>query len=442
MIGEWCRKKVFWLVDYVRGGVVKKHYKDIKYMCENNKFSKGKIEVRLTQLLTYATENVDMYKAYKNFKKLSDFPIVDKKIISDAGDGAFSRKFDKDNVVKMYTSGSSGTSFVSYQNIDKKNRVKAEVIYFGELCNYTIGDRNVYLRVWSEENKKSFISACMQNMIMIDITKLDEEILERIRKKLKSDKRIKCILGYPSTYEILSTYCLEHNDNPGMFNINTIISSAETLTNSTRRKLELLFGCKIVSRYANQENGILAQELKDKSIFVLNKGSYFFEFLKLNSDERANHGELARVVVTDLYNYEMPMIRYDTKDVAVAGEDDVFGEVIVTIFGRREDQIYSVEGVPISIGTVDYDMQKYNYLDQYQVIQESESNYTLNVVGAEGVYKEEDLIVTMKDILGEGANITIMHMENIPRLKSGKYQLLVSNYNPQIKEELMKIHER
>lgn len=438
MIEERVRNKAFWLIDSINGKQIYRHYQEIKNVCENYESYRGIIDEKLEKILRYATNHVDLYKHYKNYTSINDFPIIDKDVITKAGQNPISNEYEKTKLIKMYTSGSSGNPFVSYQNRDKKNSVRASVIYFGELCNYKIGDRNVYLRVWSEENKKSRFSAFKQNLIMIDITKLDTEILEDIRNRFKKDKRISCVLGYPSTFEILATYCLNKNDNPEMFNIKTIISSAETLNVSTREKLKNLFGCQIVSRYANQENGILAQELLDEDFYVLNKGNYYFEFLKLDSDEKAEYGELARIIITDLNNYAMPMIRYDTKDIAIVGEHEQYGEVILSIYGRREDQIYDTEGMPISIGTVDYEMIRYSLIDQYQIVQNSKYEYLLRVVGAKAKYQDCDLIYTLKHIFGSDAIITIRHEDEILRLKSGKYKILVSNYYPSNKEELMK----
>ena len=84
-----------------------------------------------------------------------------------------------------------------------------------------------------------------------------------------------------------------------------------------RINLRKVFGCNVVSRYSNQENGILAQELVDSDYFVINNASYWIEFLKLIQMWGADIGELSRVVVTDLFNYATPVIRYDTGDLAV-----------------------------------------------------------------------------------------------------------------------------
>ena len=59
-------------------------------------------------------------------------------------------------------------------------------------------------------------------------------------------------------------------------------------------------------------------------------------------------GELARIVVTDLFNYAMPLIRYDTGDLAVVEKHEKYGKVITSIEGRRTDFIYNTSGDVLS----------------------------------------------------------------------------------------------
>ena len=111
-----------------------------------------------------------------------------------------------------------------------------------------------------------------------------------------------------------------------MFNVEIVISGAEFLNETTRNNLKKVFGCNVVSRYSNQENGILAQELIDSNYFMINNASYHIEFLKIDSDQEAEIGELSRIVITDLFNFATPMIRYDTGDLAVVEEHDKYGK--------------------------------------------------------------------------------------------------------------------
>ena len=60
--------------------------------------------------------------------------------------------------------------------------------------------------------------------------------------------------------------------------------------------------CEIISQYADEECGILAQEkVPTKStdnVMYFNHSSYIFEILKLDSVEPAAYGEVGRIVIT------------------------------------------------------------------------------------------------------------------------------------------------
>lgn len=430
MVREELRKYGFWMLDFFKKGQVRKHYNDIKAIIEDGDENTSIIDKYLNDLLQYGVNNINFYKDYIGYESIKDFPIINKNVIKSNKDSMFSKCYIDKELHTMSTSGSTGTPFTIKQNRNKRNRVLAEIVYFGEICNYQLGDRNVYLRVWNKKNKKSLLNAFAQNLIMLDISRLDEENLEYIRKTIKGDRKLKCILGYATSLDIISKYMLQKGDKPSMFNIKIIISQSEILNEKTRANLKKVFGCNVVSRYSNQENGILAQEPIDTNYFIINNASYYIEFLKLDSDEEAEYGELSRIVITDLFNYAMPIIRYDTGDLAIVEEHNKYGKVITSIEGRKTDFIYDISGNVLSPHTVTNTMWVLDKIKQYQLIQEDKSNYTLKLNGAKGIYEDREIISLFKSFLGRDANIKIQHVDGIPLLKSGKFQTTICRYDP------------
>ncbi|MBR7046864.1 MAG: hypothetical protein IKI43_00645, partial [Campylobacter sp.] len=87
---------------------------------------------------------VQTFRAVENFnishEKLKDFPVITKNDIKANQDSFLSNQYDKDKLIQMSTSGSTGTPFVTYQNAKKKKWVNAEVIYYSEKVGYRLGD--------------------------------------------------------------------------------------------------------------------------------------------------------------------------------------------------------------------------------------------------------------------------------------------------------------
>ncbi len=434
MFSEWIRRTSFWLLDFITGSKVGKHYKEIKYIMEN--YEESNViqlkEKHLLDILKYATENVEFYKKSSSYTSINDFPIINKNIIKVHYEEFQSVEYKDKKVIKMHTSGSTGTPFVVRQDIFKRNRVLAEMIYFWGTVGYQVGMRYIYFRVWTSINRKSKISSWARNILMFDIVRLDVEKLEKIRNILKTDHKIKMLIGYPSTLENLANYLVKLKDTPDMFSIETIISCAESLSDVTRQQLKEVFGCVVVSLYSNQENGMLAQECVGNKEFHVNSASFYVELLKLDSNEPVGIGERGRIVLTDLFNHAMPLIRYETGDVGTWKKDAECGwntEIMSSIEGRKVDFIYDTKGNILSPHTITNYMWPFDKILQFQFIQDKEKQYILKLNESEDYYDESEFINLFKSILGDDAEINIEHVKEIPILSSGKRKKVVCNYN-------------
>jgi phenylacetate-CoA ligase len=433
IFSEWIRRAGFWVLDFLSGSRVRKHYLDIRNIMENGldpNVSKVHEEY-LNSILSYASENVEFYKQFKGFDSIKSFPVINKNIIRSNYEAFQSPEFLGAATVNMHTSGSTGVPIVVRQDKNKRNRVYAEMMYFWEKAGYRIGMRYVFFRIWTSMRRKSKLSAWARNLLMRDIVRLDEENLNSIRNTLITDRKIRMLLGYASTLENLVNYLLSRGDTSEMFSINTIISFAEVLPEGTREKLKQAFNCTVVSLYSNQENGMIAQECVENKEFHLNSASYHVELLNMDSDDPARVGKPGRVVITDLFNHAMPLIRYDTGDIAVwkkEAECGWYSQAFSSIQGRMVDHIFDTQGnkkSPHAIGSL---MSPFDKLLQYQFVQEGAKQYLLKLNGSEGYYDDATFVDLFKDVLGEDAEVIIEHVNEIPVLGSGKRRKVVNNY--------------
>lgn len=329
----------------------------------------------------------------------------------------------------MATSGSTGTPFVMDWDMGKRTRQLAELIYFNELAGQKLGQPYIYFRVWTDKNRKSKKELFMQNLTPVDILHLDDTVLEDIRQRLKKRPYINSCLGYASTYEHLVKYLRAKGDTPDMFHTKTFVSSSEVLSMKTKQMIKDTVGCRVIDRYSNEENGFIAQTGDRSDDFVVNISGFYVEVLKADSDEPCKIGETGRIVVTDLYGFAVPLIRYDTGDMAIkTAEKDGWTTGLKTIQGRRVDVIYDTKGNCLTPHTWSVYMWKFDKLKQYQFIQEDAKRYTLKVNGAEGFYTDEQFTEHLKSILGDDAEIIIEHVSGIPVLASGKFKKTVCLY--------------
>jgi phenylacetate-CoA ligase len=435
VFNEWIRRQVFWTLDFVQGSKIRTHYQDIKFMLENTEdpVVVKKHEDYLLKILKYASENIPYYQQLRDLQTLTSFPVVNKNIIRDHYEAFLSSQYSKGKFIIKQTSGSTGTPFSVRHNNDKRDRVYAEMIYLWGKAGYRIGMKYVFFRVRYSYNK---LTALVRNVVVLGIGSQDQENFEKIRVRLKNDHKIGMILSYPSTLDNLANYLLRCGDTPDMFNFKTIIGYGEAFPEVTRKKLQKIFNSTIVSIYSNEENGQMAIECVENKEFHINSASYHIELLDINKDEPVQEGEVGRIVVTDLFNYAMPLIRYDTGDLAVWKKVPDCGwttPVFTSTQGQRTDLIFDTQGKAKSPHNISVLMSPFDKLLQYQFIQQDARQYVLKLNGARKYYDDAKFESLIKKLLGEDSEVIIEHVDEIPVLASGKRKEVICNYhNPSI----------
>lgn len=432
---EQIRRLGFQGWDLMRGQKVRKHYEEIKYILQYTD-SAGRRRIilqRLSSILSHARRTVPYYSSITGTSGLADFPVVNKSIIREDTDRFISSYFIKERLSYGYTSGSTGTPFKYYQDRNKKLRNDADYLYFYGLGGYTMGQRLYFLRIWNDLNKKSRLAAWAKNLMMEDTGNLSELQIARFLNKLNKDRSDKFIMAYASSIE---TVCFNKALRPARhspYNVKAIFTGAEMLTDAGRKKIHDFFGCPVYSRYSNQENGVLAQQYTmDNNDFKINTASYYIELLELNSDKHVKAGERGRIVITDLFNFGMPLIRYDTGDIGVLSADSADENAVFKIIeGKRLALVYNTSGVFVSPHVLTAVLVRYeDQIKQYQFIQQTADKYCLKLHCRYSKFdREDELLHNLKQYFGTDASIKIEYVEQIPLLKSGKRQNVVNQYH-------------
>ena len=192
MLDSVIRRFGFWMADFVKGGNIRKAYKDIKKIMNLPYEDMRKIQVRYEMnLINHAKETTAYYaNTLAGISKLEDCPVIDKNILKENYEAFQSYKYKNEKKHYMSTSGSTGTPFTIIQDMRKRSRVLAELIYFNEKVNNNIGDKFIFFRVWTVNNRESKLKFWMKNEIPIDILHFTDENFEKIRKVLKTKKNV------------------------------------------------------------------------------------------------------------------------------------------------------------------------------------------------------------------------------------------------------------
>lgn len=372
---------------------------------------------RLSTLLSSATGDVPFYHDISG-AGLSAFPVTNKNIIRNRKtEGFLNGDLDPGKFFKVTTSGSSGQPFTCYHDKLKQQSKLGDLLFYNGLAGYEIGMRHILIRA----TRKPAWKLWLQNEIWLDPTHLTDDFLERTRQLIR--KGNVCIaIGYPSVMSRLAGYCQKKGDKPDEVPLLAYIATSELIHPSQRDLIREIFGCRVVSRYACEEFGVLGQSDEDCERFQLNTHSFIIELLKQDEDKPASAGELGRVVVTDLMNHAMPFIRYDTGDLAVSEEDSdpQFGvSSLRNLHGKQADLIYDVEGQPIAPLSILVAFKSFQDVQQFQFTQTASAQYTLRLT-PKSATPPENVLPALRQILGESANIVTEFLDEIPALPSGK----------------------
>ncbi|MGH2676772.1 MAG: hypothetical protein ACRDHB_00230 [Actinomycetota bacterium] len=118
-----------------------------------------------------------------------------------------------------------------------------------------------------------------------------------------------------------------------------IAATSDTLTEHARLRMERVFGAPVHARYGSNEFPFLAGSQPGRvDRFLFNPLLAYVELLD-DEDRPVPPGELGRVVLTNLNERVMPLIRYQQGDLAVASPEGYVGgfRVVEGLIGREAE---------------------------------------------------------------------------------------------------------
>jgi phenylacetate-CoA ligase len=142
-------------------------------------------------------------------------------------------------------------------------------------------------------------------------------------------------------------------------------------------------------------------------------------------------GSNGRIVITDFRNAATPFIRYEIGDLGVMAPDDACAcgrpfPRLARVDGRVQDMVYTPRG-PLTGLYVTYTMRQFDWIDGYQVVQNSRSKILIRLLTGESLTAERLAPVTamLREKLGD-MTIDYERVDSLSRKASGKVELIIS----------------
>lgn len=331
-----------------------------------------------------------------------------------------------------YTGGSYGEPFkIPYSK--RRCLIKTATFrYFNEAAGYQLGDPFCLIRA----KDRSSVMKFLRNETIFFPGDISMPRIKELVSHLK-EKKIEVLMGYPSVIYEVALYLERHPlVKSGLF-LKSVISVSEPFEEFKREFVYNIFGCNVLDRYSNEEVGLIAQQDGFGGEYYVNNFGVCVEIVDEETLQPVKEGEQGKVVVTDVFNDLVPVIRYDTGDLATAvcyKEGRLL--TIGNIEGRVSEKIFSTKGNPVSplvLGPfIHKPLSSKGHVCQYQFAQTDVGEYEVRIKIDKSDVSElviRKILAGLKSVLGSAAEIRVVFCDNIASLPSGKRPVFKNEMN-------------
>lgn len=213
--------------------------------------------------------------------------------------------------------------------------------------------------------------------------------------------------------------------------LDSFISCGEVLHDFQRELIEQAFGCPAFNTYGCREFMLIAAECEFHDGLHVNSDHLVVELVK--TDDAPREGDSGEVVVTDLSNYGMPLIRYATTDLATPADHACrCGRglpLLKRIDGRVLDAIHTPDGRVLPGMFFPFLFKETPGVSRYQVVQRRLDHLDLMLVRGP-LFNDDTLAFIRREIrkvVGDGVQLDCHFVDEIPLTRSGKTRLTISD---------------
>jgi len=216
-----------------------------------------------------------------------------------------------------------------------------------------------------------------------------------------------------------------------------LLSFATALDEETRELCRAAFKAEIADTYGTQEVDHIAAQCRNCGEYHISAETTHVEVLRSDGSQAAP-GEIGRVVVTPLYNYAMPFIRYELGDMAEVGTaPPVCGRGLPTlrrILGRYRNMFRYSDGTTSWPIAIRFRLRDFIALKQFQVVQTEFNHVEIRYVPDDDASDEAidlpALTAQVRTVLRQPVDVSVRRVSQIERSRSGKYEDCISLVSP------------
>ena len=397
---------------------------------------------RLQELLVYAGTHSPYYRDFfagigvhpeeiQSEADLLRVPVTTKRDIRDQLDRFISDQYNKRSLISAKTGGSTGTALSLYFDEACQERRNAAQLLADRWSGWDLGIKKA--AIWGNPPvpttlKQKLRHYLLDRVIYLDTMNMNDRSMAEFVKRWDTE-RPGAVFGHAHSIYLFARYLIKHQIND--CRPKGVIATSMMLLDHERALINEAFGCEVTNRYGCEEVGLIACECEHHHGMHLNLPHVYVEFLNAN-DQPVKPGEPGKIVVTDLNNYGMPLIRYRVEDMGVYSEKlcpcGRGFPLLERLEGRVADFLKLPDGGQVAgISLVERTLTKVPGLEQMQLVQDRLDQVTVNRVKGSDFTEETDvqLVNAMREVFDERVALEIVDVVSIPQEASGKYRFSI-----------------
>lgn len=393
---------------------------------------------RLKSMVAYAHRHCSFYREHwgsqpliERLEDVCKLPLVRKADISAHGDGFISSQFSRDALVAAKTGGSTGVALHVYFDETCQKMRNAAAMRTDGWAGWRPGMQIGAL--WGTPPipttlKEKVRNALHDRLFYLDTMRLDAGSMGQFATEMRR-RRPEMLFGHAHSLYVVAKFLRDSGQQVPA--VTGIVATSMMLLENERRVIQEVFGCAVTNRYGCEEVGLIASECEVHRGLHLNAEHVLVEFV----DDAGNPvpaGQEGNIVVTDLMNRGMPLIRYQLGDVGVPSarvcECGRALPLMERLTGRTADFLRRRDGALVAgISLVEKTLTAIPGIEQLQIVQNRLDEFVLNLVAAPDYAESSGMQLqqVILDVFGSDVRVELRLVERLAQERNSKYRFSI-----------------
>ena len=360
------------------------------------------------------------------FSDFAQLPILTKEQIRNELSASLSEGFTRRNAIAKRTGGSTGVPLHTCMDYPAARFKRAAVERHNAWAGLRPGERVAV--VWGDTEKPQSWRARLRTALMtrafyLDTLRFESGRIETFLRRIHRH-RPRVLLGHAHSLFRLAEYVRDRGISGIWFP--SVITTAMVLSGSERRTIAEVFGAQVFDRYGCEELSLIASECEaHDGLHIFAEGVYV-ETLDRTADRPG------RLIITDLVNRAMPLIRYEIGDYGTLASGPCrCGRGLPRlrdVAGRIADFLYRPDRVAVfGISVLDTFVIHIPGFRQVQIVQDRFDHLDFYIV-RDATFSDESLTrldACVREVFGTEMSYDLHFVTEIPQTPGGKYRFSI-----------------